>query len=129
MSEETESVRLEITSQEIGSVLSRQRKRVGLSQADIAKAMGYVNINFISMLEAGKSKIPVNRIDDLVDAYQMNPEFILVVLYSQYPEYLATIIRMAKRIPKIFKEVIANSDIEIEAIYLKALESVAVKKS
>lgn len=127
MDEGTESVKLEITPQEIGRVLSGQRKRVGLSQGDIAKAMGYVNINFISMIEAGKSKIPVNKIDSLVDAYQMNPEFILVVLRSEYPEYLAAIIRLAKRIPRIFKEAIADPDIEIEAIYKKTLESIAVK--
>lgn len=128
MTEGTESAKLDITPQEIGRILAGQRKRVGLSQGVIAKAMGYVNINFISMIESGKSKIPVNKIDNLVDAYEMNAEFTLVILRTEYPEYLAAIIKLAKRIPKIFKEAIADPDIEIDAIYKKTLESIIVKQ-
>ena len=63
----------------VGKVLKEQRRKIGLNQATIAKELGYVNINFISMIEGAKSKIPVNKIDELVKAYQLPPEYTLVL--------------------------------------------------
>lgn len=108
----------------VGRVLSEQRRRVGLNQGDIAKELGYVNINFISMIESGKSKIPVNRIDDLVAAYQLPPEFILVALQAEYPEYLGTMLRLAKKTPLIFKDVVNDPPARIERIYQMTLDSI-----
>ncbi|MBV5326525.1 MAG: helix-turn-helix transcriptional regulator [Chlorobium sp.] len=105
------------TKEELGRILSEQRKRVGRSQGDIAKALDYSNVNFISMIESGKSKIPINRIAVLVDAYSMSPEFILVILRVEYPEYLDMIASIASRFPKIFKRVTEDQDKEISNIY------------
>ena len=123
----TKSIDFGVSPEEIGRVLREHRARIGLSQSDIAKSLGYANVNFISMIESGKSKIPVNRVDDLVSAYQMSPEFTLVILRAEYPEYLTTIIRLAKRIPRIFKEFISDPDEEINTIYSKILDSIAIK--
>lgn len=112
-----------ITFQDVGRLLADQRRRIGLCQADIAKPLGYVNINFISMIESGKSKIPINRIDDLVKAYQLAPEFILVVLQAQYPEYLGTLLRLAKKTPLIFKDVVSDPAARIERIFQITQES------
>ena len=105
------------TKEGLGRLLYEQRKRIGRNQGDIAKVLGYVNVNFISMIESGKSKIPINRIADLVDAYSMNPEFILVILHIEYPDYLETISQLARRIPKIFKSVTEKPEKEIRNIY------------
>lgn len=128
MDREGSSANLEITQQDIGRVLTGQRKRVGLSQGDVAKQLGYVNINFISMIESGKSKIPINKIDQLILAYQMNTEFMLVVLRCYYPEYLEAIIRLAKRIPKIFKDAIADPESVIDDIYINVYDSTLGRK-
>lgn len=104
---------------EIGRILADQRKRIGISQGDVARELGYVNMNFISMIESGRSKIPMNRVDDFVYAYRMNPEFILVILRVMYPDILDSILRLANKIPKIFKGFIKNNDEEIEEIFVK----------
>lgn len=104
---------------EIGRILADQRKRIGISQGDVARELGYVNMNFISMIESGRSKIPMNRVDDFVHAYRMNPEFILVILRVMYPDILDSILRLANKIPKIFKGFIKNNDEEIEEIFVK----------
>jgi transcriptional regulator with XRE-family HTH domain len=98
------------TKQDVGRILMEQRNRLGLSQGDIAKALGYVNVNFISMLESGKSKIPVNKIDELVVAYHLPTEFILVILRVMYPDYFETIHRVTKKAPRIFKKAMKDPD-------------------
>lgn len=119
----TAAVTSGITFQAVGRILADQRKRIGLSQGAIAKPLGYVNINFISMIESGKSKIPINRIDDLVAAYQLPSEFILVVLQAEYPDYLDTMLRLAKKTPQIFKDVVNDPPARIYRIYEKTVES------
>ncbi|MBV5326521.1 MAG: helix-turn-helix transcriptional regulator [Chlorobium sp.] len=116
-------VKAGITFKDVGKVLSEQRKRIGLNQGDIAKQLKYVNINFISMLESGKSKIPVNKIDELVAAYQLPPEFILVAFQAEYPEYLGTMLRLAKKTPLIFKDVVNDPTARIDRIYQMTLDS------
>ena len=111
---------------DVGRVLSEQRRKIGLNQAVIAKELGYVNINFISMIEGGKSKIPVNKIDELVKAYQLPPEFILVAFQAQYPEYLGTMLRLAKKTPLIFKDVVNDPTARIERIHQMTLDSIRV---
>lgn len=120
-------VKAGITFKDVGKVLSEQRKRIGLNQGDIAKQLKYVNINFISMLESGKSKIPVNKIDELVAAYQLPPEFILVALQAEYPDYLGTILRLAKKTPLIFKDVVNDPTARIDRIYQMTLDSLRTR--
>lgn len=109
----------EVTQQDIGSLLAQHRKRIGLSQGHIARELGYVNVNFISIIESGKSKIPMGRIDDFVQAYGLAPEFILVILRVLYPETLGLISRIANKVPKIFKDYLKNNDEELANIYLR----------
>jgi len=108
----------------VGKVLKEQRKKLGLNQSAIAKEMGYVNINFISMIESGASKIPVNKIDELVKAYRLPPEFILVALQAQYPEYLGTMLRLAKKSPLIFMDVVSDPEARVIRIFEKVIDSI-----
>lgn len=71
------------------------------------------------MIESGRTKIPINKVDELVDAYRLSQEFILVVMRTMYPESLETILRLANKLPRIFKDVIKNADDEIDDIYEK----------
>ena len=124
ISSTTVAASLGISFKDVGNVLAEQRKRIGLNQGDIAKQLGYVNINFISMIESGKSKIPVNKIDELVLAYQLPPEFLLVALQAEYPEYLGTMLRLAKKAPLIFKDVVNDPTHRIERIYQITKDSI-----
>lgn len=47
---------------QIGSRIKDAREKEGITQADLAKALGYSSPTFISLIEAGERKV---RIDDL----------------------------------------------------------------
>jgi transcriptional regulator with XRE-family HTH domain len=116
-----------LSRQDIGRLISRQRIRIGLGQSAIAKKLGYVNVNFISMIESGSCKIPVNKVDALVNAYQLGPEFALVIFHAEYPEFLDTIKRLIKSVPSIFQEPIRKPEEEISGISVKQRESIGLR--
>jgi transcriptional regulator with XRE-family HTH domain len=113
-----------LTASDVGRLMTANRNRLGISQGEIAKELGYANANFISMTETGKSKIPVNKIDAFVEAYRMSPEFSLVILKVMYPDMLETILTLAKKVPRIFKGFIKSADAEIEEVYATTTQSV-----
>jgi hypothetical protein len=110
-----------ITGADILQILVNQRRRLGLSQGDVAKELKYRNVNFISMTESGRSKIPINRITDFIEAYRMSPEFALVILKVQYPEILETVIKLSKTAPRIFKGFIKDPARELANISSKSI--------
>jgi transcriptional regulator with XRE-family HTH domain len=106
MSEEKEF----LSKEDFGRLLKAQRENVGLSQGKVAENMGYKNLNFISLIELGKSRIPFGKIMKFCDSYQFPTEFAIVIIAAQYPEYIDTIFNLTKRIPKIFKQ--ASEDVD-----------------
>lgn len=120
----TPAVKAGISSMDIGRVLQEQRKKIGLSQGDVAKQLGYVNINFISMIESGKSKIPVNKIDSLVMAYQLRPDFTLAVLQCQYSDHLETMLRLATKSPLLFFDILKDPKSRVIRIFEMAEDSI-----
>jgi len=66
----------------IGKLLKAERTSQGLSQREIAIAMGYNNPNFISMIENGVSRPPADRTKDIGPAYKM-PKILTAVLLRQ----------------------------------------------
>lgn len=53
------------------------------TQSDIAKAAGFPNANFISILKAGKSKIPLDRVPDLARAIEVDPALLMRLALEQ----------------------------------------------
>lgn len=79
----------------IGAVLKAQREKVNISQKEIADKLSYRNANFISMIETNKSSVPLTRINDFLEAYELPSEFGLVILKCLYPEcYQAIFVAM-----------------------------------
>ncbi|RPJ18033.1 MAG: XRE family transcriptional regulator [Desulfobacteraceae bacterium] len=68
----------------IGLYLKRTREKKKLSQKLIAKRLKYKNVNFISMIENGVSKIPANKILNFVKAYQLEPFIGFVLIREVY---------------------------------------------
>ena len=69
-----------------GLILKRRREELGLSQRQVADALGYRNYNYISMIETGRSAIPVNKIPAIVIAYNINPAFGCMLLKANFEE-------------------------------------------
>lgn len=108
-----------ITVVELGRLLFTQRKAIGFSQGDVTKRLGYANLNFISMIEAGKSKIPINRVSDFVSVYGFSKDFALVILRVMHKDAFDAFLSLATEIPRVFKDALKSPDEEISEIYDK----------
>ncbi|MGA9111883.1 MAG: helix-turn-helix domain-containing protein [Smithella sp.] len=95
----------------IGEMLKRQRESLKLSQKQISDKLGYPYFNFISMLESGASKIPLGRVADVVEAYSLPPEFIMILTKELHPEVWSVVCKI-KESTKAFNTAIVASEIE-----------------
>jgi transcriptional regulator with XRE-family HTH domain len=78
-------------------IIAQRRQELNLSQGELARKLSYPSINFISMLEAKKSKVPIERAADIADALEMDPKwFIECVLRDRHPN-IAEVIYGKKR--------------------------------
>ncbi len=111
---------------ELGRVLFSQRKAIGFSQGDVTKRLGYANLNFISMIEAGKSKIPINRVSDFVEVYGFRKDFALVILRVMHKDAFEAFLKLATEIPKIFKDALISPDDEVSEIFDKTRSSLGL---
>lgn len=93
----------ELNNLRIGKILRRRRDELDLTLKDICDKLGYKYANFISMIENGNSNIPLARIADFADVYELDNVFIPVVIKYSY-ESTWTAIKDTFRLNKsIFK--------------------------
>jgi transcriptional regulator with XRE-family HTH domain len=108
----------------IGNILKEQRESQGLSQIDIAHELGYKNYNYISMLENGRSNIPVKRVIDILKAYKFDdsvgPVFIKKLLPNVW-EIISYWIEHEKNIPTT-KDEMEKYDKKTEDRFMKLIE-------
>lgn len=53
------------------------------TQAEIAAEAGFVNANFMSMLKAGKNKLPLDRVPALARALEVDPALLMRLALDQ----------------------------------------------
>lgn len=70
---------------QVGELLIKLRKRLGLSQFDVAQKMGLANSNFISMIERGRSQLPLDKFTKFMDVYGATPEQSLLIFRTLWP--------------------------------------------
>jgi transcriptional regulator with XRE-family HTH domain len=68
----------------LGVWLRKQREAQGLSQRDLADALGLGYYTFISQLENGRGKIPSSRYRDWADALGQDPKIFVRKLLMHY---------------------------------------------
>lgn len=56
----------------------------GVSQKDIATALGYENPNVISMIKQGKTKLPITKVGQLAKVLEVDPIYLLRLTMSEY---------------------------------------------
>ena len=67
-----------------GRYLREKRREAGLSQQNVASALGYSSPQFISNLERGTCPVPLNRIRQFIDLYKIDQnEFVSRFLNEQ----------------------------------------------
>lgn len=60
-----------LPSETIGTQLRYYRIKGNLSQRHVADELGYLNVNFMSMIEKNRSGIPADRFIDFMEAYEV----------------------------------------------------------
>jgi transcriptional regulator with XRE-family HTH domain len=78
----------------VGQTLKEYRCKLGCSQKNVADRLGYLNCNFMSMIEKGRTGIPANRFIDFMNAYEVPPEMRLVLYRSCFPLHWEALIHL-----------------------------------
>lgn len=79
----------------VGALLAKIREDGGLTQREVADNLGYKGHNFIYLVERGKSKVPANKIDDFVRAYDADVKLSSALIRAFHPEmWRSTLIQM-----------------------------------
>jgi len=72
--------------QRIGSILKAYREGGDMSQRDVAYQLGYSNVNFISMIETGRSNPPLAILGRMKGVYDLDDLFAVIILKYNYPD-------------------------------------------
>jgi len=72
----------------IGPMVKEARKKLDLSQVELAKELGYDYGNFIGMIESGTAKFPRDRVIKFAKALNIPPARFLEAWVEEYqPEW------------------------------------------
>jgi len=76
----------------IGKLISDEQTRQNLSDADIAKALGFEKTILVSLIRGGTIKFPLAKIRDLAALLDMNAgELLVAAMQDSSPDLLALI--------------------------------------
>ena len=89
------------------------------SQQEIATEAGFINVNMMSMLKSGKSKIPLDRVSALAKALEVDPRLLFKMAVEQ-SSYETT----SRVIDEIFGTIVSRN----EVIWLEALRDASDHK-
>lgn len=64
------------------------REKVGLTQMEVAIALGYSTAQFVSNWERGKSGVPVSVLGRLISLYKLDKNRIIDLVLAAESEYL-----------------------------------------
>ena len=72
---------------EAGSWLRARRSKLGLSQRELAVRVNMEYYTFISQIEAGRGRIPADRMRDWAEALEMDPKEFASKLMKYYDPF------------------------------------------
>lgn len=72
-----------------GEIVAQRRHDLGLNQAELAKKLAYRNVNFISMLESGDSRVPLERSVDFAKALEIDVKWFIERVMRDRPSTIA----------------------------------------
>ncbi len=80
---------------EAGIWLKGLREAAGLTQMELARAVGYDYYTFVSAIEIGKSRIPPEKYALFAQAYQTDPAEFMARLLRYYDPYAYALLKAA----------------------------------
>ena len=86
MAQEIGRIVLHTELQDPGAIIAKRRTELQMSQTEISRALLYKNPNFISMVEKGTARVPVDRALEFAEILEMDKAWFLeCVLRNHYP--------------------------------------------
>lgn len=83
---------------QLGEIIQQHRKQKGLTQMELATKLGYDTPQFISNLERGLAKIPMNTIGQLIVLLDISEKKIVQMHLDAYQSILKSEIQQGKKI-------------------------------
>lgn len=75
-------------------IIACRRQELALTQTELAKRLGYRNVNFISQVESGKSKVPLEKVIEIARALDIDSRwFAERLLHERYPNLSAVLLQ------------------------------------
>lgn len=81
----------------ISKYLRGCRLKAGISQGEIARALGYSSAQFVSNWERGKSMPPMNAVPKLAKLIKLNPQHIVDLYVEETGRILKNELKASKR--------------------------------
>lgn len=72
----------------LGTFLQKKRIKAGLSQGDVAKALGYSSPQFISNFERGLCAPPLNKLRTIITMYEVPAESVMNIMLKEQEKHL-----------------------------------------
>lgn len=98
----------------IGERIKEQRRRLQLSQRELAERMGYKNHSVIARIEAGKVDIPQSRLDQFASVLGVSHAYLLGLVSEEVSvknDRLAELIIKMRKDPEFFEAVSHMADL------------------
>lgn len=77
------------------------------SQREIALQAGFPNPNYVSMLKAGSSKLPLDRVPTMAKALEVDPKFLFILALEQ-----AGFETTQAAVDDIFKTIVTDNEVD-----------------
>lgn len=75
---------------ELATFLRTARENAKLTQADLARKMGYTTPQFISNLECRRAPLPLNKVKPFIRLTKCNPDLLRKAIVSRFNDSIAS---------------------------------------
>jgi transcriptional regulator with XRE-family HTH domain len=89
--------KLKQDSENIGSLIKSYREKASMTQKTLSEFLGYENPQFVSLIENGHSKVPLNVLGKVIDALKIPEKKILDVLLAAYQKEIVAEIELSSK--------------------------------
>lgn len=73
---------------DLGQYIKHKREENGLTQLALAKKLGFEIPQFVSLMENGHSKIPLNVLKKLIPILGLDKKKVVKILVTYYTDYI-----------------------------------------
>lgn len=84
-------------SENIGNLIKSYREKANMTQKTLSELLGYENPQFVSLIENGHSKVPLNVLSKVIDALKIPEKKVVDVLVAAYHKEILAEIELSSK--------------------------------